>query len=135
VSIREIVVSELTGDATMNGLGITTDTLWTNNAPDSAPSDVFAILRWGTEVRPLRGNRNARELEVALWPYDRNPDYGRISQINKRWCLLLEALVGQSTGDGWVLGVQDPQEGPDAFDDVYGRVTRPASYTIIFTTS
>lgn len=134
MGIRELVFAALIGDAQLNALGITTDTLWENNAPDSAPADVFGVLRWGVGNAPLPGaDKRVTATEVALWAYDRNQDYGKVLQINKRWCIIMESLVGQSTGDGYVLGISDPTDGPDAWDDIYERVTRPSSYTIVHT--
>lgn len=128
---REFVFGLLSNDLVMNGLGISMETLYANGAPDSPPVEsVFAVLRWDQEANQGL-KRIARGFDVSLWVYDRNADYGQIRQIIKRWCDLMEATPGMSTGDGWVIGCDWAGNGRDDFDDIYERHVKDSHYTIV----
>lgn len=138
MTVRELVFATASSDPQLITLGINNSTTYGNGAPDSPKEPLFAILKWGSEVNTLPGQRGAgkvTERDVALWVYDKSDDYGRINAIIKRWCVLMDALsatkTGGAAGDGWVTCCEWAGDGDDSYDDQYERITRWSSYTII----
>ena len=138
MSVRELVFATTSGDPQLIALGLTASTTYGNGAPLSPKEQVFGILKWGTEINTLPGQRGAgkvTERDVALWVYDKSDDYGRINAAIKRWCVLMDALsatkTGSAAGDGWVTCCEWAGDGDDSYDDQYERITRWSSYTII----
>ena len=138
MTVREFVFSLITVDPVMNGYGINANTLHANQEPDSPSSDVFGILRWGAENPGLAGQRGASrvtERDVSLWVYDIDFDFTRIANSLKRWQALMDALSGQKTGpgsgDGWITCCEWQGEGDDTWDDVYQRITRWSTFSIV----
>lgn len=131
MGVRERVFGILAGDGELNALGISTANLWLNSAGDSAPSERFAVVRWGLNSPGLK--RTATRQEVSLWVYDTDRDYSWINSVIKRWCVLLETLSGGGTDAGWILDTEWQGEGEDGFDDIYVRITRASSYILVMT--
>jgi hypothetical protein len=120
------------------GLGLNTNTVYGNGAPDSPKERFWAVLRWGAEVPGApaqRGSTRVTERDCSLWVYDKNPDYTNINAAIRRWCVIMDGLearkTGDAAGDGWVTVCDWNGDGDDAYDDMYEAYTRASTYTII----
>lgn len=134
MGLREYVYAAVVDDAELLSLGLNADTVSANGAPVSPQTDRFAVLRWGPETPGLPGQRGANrmsEREVSLWVYDRNPDYANINLALKRWCVLMDGTSGANTGGGWITCCEWNGDSDDGWDDVYERIVRSSTYTII----
>jgi hypothetical protein len=139
MSVRALVYQVVAHDAQLITLGLGESNTFANGAPDSPPDRVWGVLRWGPEVPGLAGQRGragrVTDREVTLWVYDKQHDYGRINDIIKRWCEVMEGIDAQRTGidptDGWVVQCDWQGDGDDTYDDVYEAWAKPSTYRII----
>lgn len=129
MGVREKVYSALVSDSFMNTLGVNIETLWANNAPDTPTSDRFAVLRWGPETPGLK--RAAKFFDCTLWAYDRDDDFTWIKDVITRWCKVMDSIVGENTGDGWIIQCDWQGDGSDFWDDAWQRSGRASTYTIV----
>ena len=138
MSVREYIFSLVADDPEMIALGLNTQTVYANGAPDSPQERFWGVLRWGPEspgVPGMRGLGRVTERSCSLWVYDKQADYGNINKALRRWLLLLDSVEGARTGtnpdDGWITVAYWDSDGDDGFDDVYQAYYRPSTYTIV----
>jgi hypothetical protein len=133
MTVRDKVFGALVSDTFMNALGINLDTLYANGAPDS-PADRFAVLRWGMEVSGFgNSSRAAKFFDCTIWVYDREDDYTWIKEVIERWCKVMDSIVGEATGSGWILQCDWAGDNQDVWDDSWQRNGRSSTYTIVAT--
>lgn len=132
--LRDLVFNAIQSDGIMNSLGIDVDSLYPTYARQDAIYSVegnrFMILRWGpTEI----GIGPVKPVTLDAWMYNREPDYGPITDALSRVRAILAGLVGAPVDaghSGWVNGVQFQGGTADLFDDVYGAYVRSESHRI-----
>lgn len=130
MSTREHIFSVLATDPALNAMGITADTLYENEAPDTPEDDVFAVLDWGV-VKPLGVKRLATGRDLSLSVYDRDASFDLISRIIQRWCELMESIVGVATPTGSIFECGWIGDSGDGYDEAWSRSVKSSSYTIV----
>jgi hypothetical protein len=126
--LRNLAFDHLGADIELNFLGLSQENLYPQYSATQPPQEnFFVVLRWGpTGV----GIGSAAPVDLSIWAYEREPDYSRISDVLKRCKRVVPMLTSASTGDGWVLGVEDTGGSPDLYDDVWARYTRNHTFRI-----
>lgn len=133
LDLRNLVYDMLASDTQLNALGITAANLWPS-PPDTPEGRTFMILRWGAEqVPPLRPVPvdGPTQMLLTVWSYDRDGGYDRITAQLRRVRAVIDSLVNQSTGSGWVIGVNWEGSSEDLRDDVYAADTRNETYRFV----
>lgn len=127
--VRTAVYDTLRNAPSLVALGLATANLYPNYTGQlNAPTlERWAVLRWGGTT-PGVGPANL--VDLGLWAYCRQPDYGWISDVLKAARPVLEAMIGGQAGSGWFIGVQWVGASADLFDDGYTAYTRNETYRI-----
>ena len=131
--LRSTVYGKLSGDVTLHALGLAADAVYLNNSADSPTADRFMVLRWGSDVPLMGAQRSPKERSLELWVYDRGYSYEYVCAILSRGDAALKELVGASTGSGYIVDIRWAGDSDDGWDDVYERVFKSATYTIVGT--
>lgn len=129
MKIRNVVFDALRDDVTLRALGIDDSTIFPlGGSLDSPQMNRWVTLRWG-QLFPGMGE--VKRIDLQLWAYDREPDFGGIDDILKRCRDILLNLGQVPMAPGWTVAVEWLGSSDDFSDDVYKAVTRNESYTII----
>lgn len=126
--LRTFIFDTLKADATLAALGFTEELY--PSPPDSPIGNRFMVLRWGIAGPRAGQNTTVRAQELIVWVYDREPDYGAISDALKTVYGLLIPMAGVDHGSGWILEVSDNGSSEDLFDPTYEAVMRNWTFTI-----
>jgi hypothetical protein len=133
MDLRSTVFQALRDDTGLHGLGLSAGTVYLNNAVDSPVAERFMVLRWGGEQPVMGAQTSPMSRDLDLWVYDQDNTYEAVRAILKRAGAVLSSLTGISTGSGWIIDCRWAGNGDDGWDDVYERVYRNATYTIVGT--
>jgi hypothetical protein len=129
MTLRTVVFDALKTDSQLNGLGITSASLYPA-ATDSPKERLFMVTVWGvTTPGPGRDSTVALE-DLTLWAYNRDRDYGEIVDILKRARAVVLGLERTPVSPGWTLGVNWLGSSVDLWDDAYQAATRNDAYRI-----
>jgi hypothetical protein len=134
-TLRNLVYNSLLADPALIALDVSADNLHPNYSRDSPPVVTegrrFLVLRWNNSEP---GMGRATPHLVALWAYDRDPDYSWISDVLYAARSTMGALLSQSHApDGWVIGGEWLGGSPDLNDDVYKAYTRNEEWRLVAT--
>ncbi|AEK07467.1 tail terminator [Mycobacterium phage Rope] len=134
---RAALFNALIADATLNGYGINSNTVFHNWSKEERPTNgtAFAILRWEDEAKPLWGSepeRGPRNLTAWVhYPIELSNDFNKVTRVLDRMDDVLRGLRDVAGNDGYKLSfVQLGGRSPDLVDDGFNTITRHASYQI-----
>lgn len=125
--MRTTIAQLLSGDATLNGLGITPDSLWAGDT-DTPEQRPYIVLRWGA-TNPGVGPSRARTL--TIWVHDHPNDYARVDAIILRIKRMLNYMSPVATEVGWITTADWVTDSDDLSDDVTHTILKTTTYTII----
>lgn len=126
--LRNAVLAALVATPGLAALGYTEDVILPNFTPDAPQGDCFLVLRWGV-TNP--GLAQINQVRLAIWAYNRQPDYGPITDALKLAAPSLRNLAGIVMAPGQsVLAVRFEGESDDLYDDGYRAYTRWCSHLI-----
>lgn len=125
--MRTLLFSALTGDATLNGLGIVNSNSFAVDV-DTPEDRPFLQLRWGgvTEGLDVVTRRN-----LVVWVHDKPGDYSRIDLIMLRLRTLIPSLVPSTDGIGWLVGAEWAGDSEDLVDEGHKTIARNASFVLV----
>jgi hypothetical protein len=128
MSIRKLFFNALANDGALNALGIDGNTLYPAPSADAPQERIWATLRWGG-TQP--GVGPVSKIDLDVWVYNRDPDYGPIDLILRRARVVLPALyLSPLESGGNVVWVDWQGAGNDGRDPAYDAVFRTESYRI-----
>lgn len=133
-NLRQYIWAKLVADSTLAGYGITGNSLFGTNAPDSPAAELqrWAILHWSIEDPPIGRDTTSRRRSLVVWAYDRQTDYTYVDLILKRCGEVLLPIVGKQYAiDGWITQIDPGITSEDLFDPAYNAVSRSWALTII----
>lgn len=126
--LRQLVYDRVRDLPGLLGLGYERDAVYPNQAPDSPDHQRFIVLRWGPGTP---GIAPAHTVDLALWVYNRDPDYGPIGDALAMVRPVLLDLPGtRLPGGRGVLGCIWGGSGADLHDDAYNAYVRSESYAL-----
>jgi hypothetical protein len=126
--LRELVWETVRNAAGLAALGYVPEAVLPNYSPDSPAFDRFIVLRWGPGTP---GIAPAHTVDLQLWVYDRQPDYGAISDALRLLRPLLLDLPGTRLPEGrGILGCDWGPSSADLYDDAYNAYVRSESYAL-----
>ena len=127
-TLRQAVFARYLASPVLAGLGLTEDTIYPNFSPDSPSSDKFLVIRWGITTK---GVGAANTVSITCWIYNREPDYGPISDALLEIRAILPSMIGfRMSATEAILGVGYAGDSDDLYDDAYRAWTRYTSHTI-----
>ena len=131
---RSAVFDALSEDSTLNGLGITEDTIFPNWSLDQSPSriDPFVIIRWGAKEVKF-GTHGPRSFDIWVHnPIESGNDFGIVDEILNRCIEVLLATEHREGQDGLrVTTIRFTGSGSDFKDPGFNTITRNASFQLI----
>lgn len=126
--LRNSVYAALLATPGLAALGYTEATISPNFTPDAPQGDRFMVLRWGVTTP---GIAQVNQVRLAVWGYNRQPDYGPVSDALKLVRGTLGAFGGIVMAPGEsVLAVRFEGDSDDLYDDGYRAYTRWCSHLI-----
>lgn len=126
--LRNAVLAVLVATPGLETLGYTEEVILPNFTPDAPQGDRFMVLRWGVTTPGLA---QVNQVRLAIWAYNRQPDYGPISDALKLVTSSLAKMAGIVMAPGEsVLAVRSEGESDDLYDDGYRAYTRWCSHLI-----
>ena len=127
-TLRQAIFGLLVASPTLAGLGLNGNTISSNFSPDAPAGDRFLILRWGTTTR---GIGPVNRVRLQAWMYNRQPDFGPISDALLEIRLRLPTLAGaRMSSTEAILAIDYEGDSDDLYDDGYRAHTRWCSHTI-----
>jgi hypothetical protein len=129
MGLRQAVFDALKTDVQLNSLGITEDSLYPA-AVDSPQQKLFAVLAWGTSTLGPGRDSTVNLEDLTLWVYNRERNYGPITDILKRSRVIVLGLERVWLNPGWTSGVNWLGSSVDLWDDAYLAATRNDAYRI-----
>jgi len=128
---HDLVFAAITGDATLNSLGITAESCWAAGSFDGPQPVPFMVMRWGVVTR---GYGAANTTLLTVYVHDEPGSYDRIRAIQRRMRAVLLALEATGTPVNWIINVQWNGESGDLSDDSYRTITRNSDFTVVANT-
>lgn len=126
--LRQYVYGLLVAAPGLEEAGYEPGSISPNFTPDAPEGERFLVLRWGV-TSPGIGRVN--HVTLSVWAYNRQADYGPISDVLKLVKAQLETLPGAVMAPGEsVLAVRSGGDSDDLYDDGYRAYTRWCSHTI-----
>lgn len=132
MALRDFLFGQVVNDGTLNGLGITSDTAFTQHDVDTPQQRPFLTFHWGNTNPgyedipfPL-----VNERDFQVWIHDEPGDYTRIDDAIARVRTVLTGIVGADTGAGWVQEVHWLGDSDDLSDDEQGTITRFGEFRV-----
>jgi hypothetical protein len=125
--VRSFIYGLLSSDATLNGLGINTTSLYAGDI-DTPAERPFAVLRWGV-TDPGIDTVNQQLLTVWIHHHPGNEDV--IRSIKLRIRALITGLGGNATENGWMVAADWTGDSSDLSDDVLGTIIQQSNYSLI----
>lgn len=126
--LRQAVFGLYVATPELAALGLTEETIYPTFTADGPAGDLFLVLRWGTTTR---GIGPVNRIRLACWVYNRQPDFGPISDALLIIRHRLPALAGVVMAEGHsVLSVDYEGDSDDLYDDGYRAHTRWTAHTI-----
>jgi hypothetical protein len=132
--IRGIVYDLLRNSTVLNGLGITSDSLYQAGTVDTLPSKPALAMQWGDVTPgPYETLTGASTSVLTLRAHDELGDYDRIDAIlaAAKSTLCGATAIRSLSSPGWTLIQADwTGDGPDLRDDGYGTIVRFSNYRV-----
>lgn len=126
--MRQSFFTQVVETPGLAALGLTEETVAPNFTPDGPSGDHFLVLRWGTTTKGIGA---VNQVRLALWVYNRQPDYGPIADALLLLRPRLAAMSGIVMAPGEsVLDVRFEGDSDDLYDDGYRAYTRWCSHLI-----
>ena len=134
---RAAFYDAITGDAVLNSMGITEDTVFHNWSNEERPTNTgpFVILRWEDEPKPVWGSelhRGARA--VTMWvhfPNELTTDFNRVTSVLDRVDDVVTEVRDAVGADGYTLSfVECGGRSADMTDEGFNTIARTGSYSI-----
>ena len=127
-TLRQSVFGLLTASPVLASLGYGEGSISPTFTPDGPPGDRFMVLRWGITSR---GIFPVNRVRLAVWAYNRQPDFGPIADALLEVRRRLPTLGGVVMAPGEaVLSVDYEGDSDDLYDDGYRAHVRWTSHTI-----
>ena len=127
-TLRQAVFGLLVASPVLAALGLSEARISPNFSPDAPEGDRFLILRWGTTTR---GIGPVNRVRLQAWMYNRQPDFGPISDALLEIRLRLPTLAGaRMSSTEAILAIDYEGDSDDLYDDGYRAHTRWCSHTI-----
>lgn len=136
MSVRNLVYELLKNDAQLTAMGYGAGALFTNFTMDSpaARLEKWLTIRWGVADAPVGRDAQARPVNMSLWAYNRQKDYGPIQQALYRARQVLLPVVGMpQPGGGHMVACDWSGTSEDLWDDVYEAIMRGENYRVVTT--
>lgn len=130
-TVRSLVYTALTTDATLQSLGITADSTYAAGSLDGPAPTPFMVIRWGGTTRGI-GPINAAP--VTLYVHDDHGDYGAIVGILQRARAVMTALSASGPSANWIIDVRWNGDSEDLSDDGYKTLMRNATFEVVANT-
>lgn len=116
----------LSNDAEIRALGA--EAVYSSGGVDTPTEDCFIIIRWENQDEAFKRNGTA---PVLVWIHDKQPNYDRIDEVERRVVALLRDAVHIHGSDGWTLTQAKVDEtSGDLYDDGFTTCTRFVSATV-----
>lgn len=141
MSLSAYIYGRLINDATLQGLGVTSDTVFqgqTLDPQDAKEHRLFVLLAWRDRVPCVRGQRGvdrSYEQMLDLYYYTRDKDWTPLRNIAKRLQELADEIVAEKTGvdpnDGWISCGEWSGEMADDYDEVYEALSHVTSINFV----
>jgi hypothetical protein len=129
MTARAAVWQLISGDTTLNALGIVQANTYTTNSVDNPETKPFVIIRFET-VTAAFGQIGAQNM--SIWAHDERGDYSRIDQILQRIQDILTNAVHVAGNDGFTLSSSRYQgTSDDLWDDGYRTITRYSTFSVL----
>lgn len=128
-ALRQHVYALVAASPELAALGYGPEGVYPNYSPDSPPQTRFLVLRWGQTARGIGG---ANQISLNVWLYNREPDFGPITDAIMVLREMLPDMIGNVLpgGKGSVLGVDWQGDTDDAYDDAYRAWVRQSQHTL-----
>lgn len=127
-TLRQFVYAHYVASSGLENLGFTKANIYPNFSADAPDGDLFMVIRWGVTV-PGVGNVN--RVSLGCWVYNRQPDYGPISDTLKEIRRILPELEAKvMSPNESIINVKYEGDSDDLYDDGYRAYTRWTSHTI-----
>lgn len=129
--VRSLVFAALSGDATLNTLGINASTLWAAGSLDGPIDGPFAVLRWGPTTR---GFGPVNSATVSVFVHNQGASYDTINDILLRMRAVMLSLCASGNAANWILDVEWLGDSGELDDQQYKTLMRNADFKVVANT-
>lgn len=131
MALRDYVFQLMATDSQLNALGVTVDSLFTQNDTDTPQMRPYVVIRWGDTDPGLDGTYAINIKDFQIWVHSGPGDYAPIDAILLRLRQLLTGVEAANTGAGFITQIEWQGESDDLSDDAQGTITRYGEFHLV----